>query len=51
VDDARNDFFSDAALADNEYAQVGRCHLQGDIEHSVQGFAVSYDVVPLFDAL
>ena len=51
VDDAGKDLFSHAALSDDEYAEVSRCHLKGDIECAVQPRTVSHDVVPLFDSL
>ena len=51
VNDAGDDLLAHAALADDEHAQVGRRHLEGDVEHMVQRIAVAHDVVPLFDAL
>ena len=51
VDDAGEDFLSHTALSDDEYAEVSRCHLKGDIECAVQPRTVSHDVVPLFDSL
>ena len=35
VNDAGENLFSHAALSDDEYAEVSRCHLKGDIERAV----------------
>jgi hypothetical protein len=51
MDDARDNLLADAAFADDEYTQVGRRHLQGDVKYTVEGITVAHDVVPLFDAL
>ena len=51
VNDLRNDFLSHAAFSDDEHRKISRCHLQGDIESSVQFVAVAYDIVPQFDLL
>ena len=40
-----------AAFSHDEHRQVGGCHLQGDIEGSVEGIAVSYDVIALLYCL
>ena len=48
VDDAGYDFFSHAALAHDEHAEVGRCHLQGNVERAVQAVAVADNVIALF---
>ena len=48
VDDARNNLLTHAALAHDEHAQVGRCHLQSDIQRTVQSIAVSHDIIPFF---
>ena len=51
VNHSRNDFLTYTTLANDEHTQIGRRHLQGDVQHVVQGIAVAYDVIPLFDSL
>ena len=51
VDDPWNDFLTDAAFTDDEHTEISRRHLECNVECMVQCFAVSYDIVPLFNAL
>ena len=51
VNHSWNDFLSHTTLANDEHAQIGRRHLQGDVQHMIQGIAVAYDVIPLLDSL
>jgi hypothetical protein len=46
-----NDLLTHTALTDDEHGEIRRRHLQGNVEGMVQWLAVSYDIVPLFDAL
>ena len=47
MNDTRYDFLTYTTLADDEYRQVGMCHLQGYVQRSVESWAVAYDVVSL----
>ena len=47
----RDNLLTNAALADDKHAQIGRRNLQSHVKDMVQGIAVSHDVVPLFDSL
>ena len=47
VNQAGDYFLTHAALAYDEHAEVGGCHLKGDIQRMVQRVAVSHDVVAL----
>ena len=51
VDDARDDLFAHAALADDQHREVGGGHLQGHVEGTVERVAVAHDVVSLLDDL
>ena len=51
VNHSRNDFLTHSTLTNDEHTEICRCHLESDIEHMVQSFAVTYDIVPLFDGL
>ena len=51
VNHTRNDLLTHTAFADDEHGEIRRRHLQGNVEGMVQWLAVSYDIVPLFDAL
>ena len=48
VNDSWDDFLTHTALSDDKHGKVGRCHLQGDIESTVQSVAISDDIVALF---
>ena len=41
-----NDFLSHTAFSYDEHRKVGRCHLQGNIERTVQFVAIAHDIVP-----
>ena len=51
VDDAGDNLLAHAALAEDEDADVGGCHLQRDVEDMVEGIAVAHDVIALLDGL
>ena len=51
VDDTWNDFFSHTAFAYDEYAEVGRRYLQGNVDDMIESIAVAHDVVSLLDVL
>ena len=44
-------FFSYAALAYDEHAEVCWCHLKSDIKHTIQHIAIPHDIVSLFYGL
>ena len=48
MNDAWQDFLAHTAFAYDENTEVGGCHLQGDIQRTVQIIAVSNDLVGLF---
>ena len=51
MNQARNDFLTNATLARDEHREVGLCYLQGRVKGVVQRLAVAYDVVALLDRL
>ena len=51
VDNTWYNLLAHTAFADNQYRQIRRCHLQGDIQSMVQSIAVAYDVISLFGSL
>ena len=48
VDNTRNDFLTHTRFTDDKHRKICRCHLQGDIERTVQSIAITHDVIPLF---
>jgi hypothetical protein len=51
VNDAWNNFLSNTTFADDEYGQVSRRYLQGNVQRMIQSLAVAYDAVSLLDSL
>jgi len=51
VNDAWNNLLSNTTFADDEYGQVSRRYLQGNVQRMIQSLAVAYDAVSLLDSL
>ena len=51
VDDAGKHFLAHTVFAHDEHGQIDGGYLERDFQGAVQCLAVSYNVIPLFDAL
>ena len=51
VDESGQDILTHTTLADDEHTDVYRRNLQGVVKRTIQGLAIAYNIIALFDAL
>ena len=51
MDEPGDNLLTHTAFTNNQHAEIGRRHLQCDVEDNIQVFGIAYDVVSLLDSL